>query len=254
MVTRRLVLAAACGLMPMLVLGWMAHQTALNTSLINAIERRNAAEARQLLSDGANPNATTPRFKLLPGYIGRFRSPVSYESPEPALLIASNNNDTRIVSLLLSHGANPNPSDRSLFTPLQCAVQYGNAEMARELLGHGASTASNGWGTILDNLEDGMVISHRAPRPQFYANPDFPAIASLLLDHGVNMSGRNGHGQTMLATACIFGETDTVKLLLAHGANPSNGYKPGNTPIDYARRFGHRDIVTLLRAAIARRP
>jgi hypothetical protein len=93
------------------------------TPLHIAAFARNAEAARRLLEAGADPNviATAPFARVTP--LGT------------CAFAAAND----VAALLLEHGADPSLTEDQGFTPLDAAVQHGNAALAELLRAHGAA-------------------------------------------------------------------------------------------------------------------
>src|SRR5260221_5341765 len=118
------------------------------------------------------------------------------------------------------------------YTPLHFAATYGQLELARVLLAHGADVDDAAPGeTPLDRA----VIMHDVP------------MASLLLEHGANADHPSAAGLSALHCAAIRGHTEVVLLLLAHRANPLARDRSGRTALDWAVLEGWQEVAAALR-------
>ena len=138
------------------------------------------------------------------------------------LIYFSGLNDSKVVKVLLSHGADPNISDKYRHTPLMVACRNGSVECAKLLLA--------------------------------------PQESSSMM--GADVNAQTHYGRTALMCASVIGDTSIVKLLLAPrelssmmGADVNivctKGHYTGYTAIDFAYMRRHYDIVTLLTKASA---
>jgi ankyrin repeat protein len=229
---------------------WMARRADLNMRLLKAVGRHDSAAARHLLSEGASANATLPGifWNMDPSFR---RWPIGYrEKPQSVLLVAANENDTALVRLLLSDGANAACPDENSDTPLTCAVLYGNTAMTRTLLEHRAKLENMGpQKDAVSLVNGGLEICSRNPHSRFFAGHDHAGTIALLLGKGLNIDTRGDRGRTMLTEAARTGDVEAVKVLLAHHADVTIADDSGQTPASYARQFGHQEIESLLASA-----
>ena len=117
---------------------------------------------------------------------------------------------TKLVSYLLSRGANVNSATRNLSTPLFSSLINCNSELARLLLKSEASpTARN----------------RHNEQPLFFVlrvvgkGDDRLQLVALLLDGGVDVDARNGHGSTALHLAVQDRDAGLAELLLQRGCS-----------------------------------
>ncbi len=75
-----------------------------------------------------------------------------------------------------------------------------------------------------------------------------PAMISFLLDHGAKSEVFDNTHDTPLSLAAKSGQLDAVRILLARGAKRDTKDVDGKTPLDHAREQGHADVVKLLEA------
>jgi ankyrin repeat protein len=156
--------------------------------LHTAVANGDFITVRQLLLDGANPNNTMWQFEKTP------------------LHIACEMNFYKIVSLLLSAGANPNL--RSYHPtqpyPLIIAVINGNYQIAELLIRANADVDAS----ISLN---GKSALHKATELGFYA------ITRLLLDAGAYVNNVDAEGRTSLDIALTNRWYDIADLLKSYG-------------------------------------
>jgi ankyrin repeat protein len=191
-----------------------------------------------------------------------------------ALIYAANEGLTKVVSLLLKAGANPNIKDDDGVTALKRAALKGYTEIVSLLLKAGANP------NIKD--DDGVTALNKA------ALKGYTEIVSLLLKAGANpnikvkngvtalidaaynnhidvvkelintkrkfifnfrktnLNATNRHGMTALIWAADQGHVDVVKLLLDAGADPHITEEKGLTALIIAADKSHTEIVRLL--------
>lgn len=95
-----------------------------NTCLVAAVANRDVEVVQILLEAGADPNVH-PRSQGLNG-------------PPLTIVAAQNPPDARIAQLLLEYGADPNYVGGTFGSPLVAAAMYGEQDIARLLIYHGA--------------------------------------------------------------------------------------------------------------------
>jgi hypothetical protein len=139
--------------------------------------------------------------------------------------------DTAVFRALDS-GYSVDASDMNKWTLLMHAVEKGDLDLTRDLMGrHANVNAQNSNGDTALSL---AVWNRRADE------------AEMLLAGGANLELANETGQTALFIAATHGDLTICKLLLAHGAARTHRDQQGKTALDYAREEGHSDVVTLL--------
>ena len=132
-------------------------------------------------------------------------------------------------------------SNRSGHFPLSIAATWGERDMVRQLIQHGASTNhhnDNRYGTtpLMESTRDGHV-----------------AIAQELLARGADINALDKHQDNALNWAVYFGQQPLVELLLAHQANFNQvGQQTQDNALDIARRQRFAAIAMLLEKAGAK--
>ena len=146
---------------------------------------------------------------------------------ETFLIEAIRANQPEIVSILLTHGADPNlreiagvdAEDKNLpgETPLAAALalEEGSTEMVQLLMRHGVK------------LRDNPSILHLATSIE---------MVRFLIDRGAPIDGRNDDGATYLQTVAADAgddaeEEEVARLLIERGANVNIADKDGATPL-----------------------
>jgi ankyrin len=125
----------------------------------------------------------------------------------------SQEDGVRVAQLLLERGADVNTRCDDHQTPLHLASYFGNIEIVRLLLNHGADPeAAEG------NM--GEKPLHRVARGEYKSQEDGVRVAQLLLERGANVNTQRKDHQTPLHLASYFGNIEIVRLLLNHGADP----------------------------------
>ena len=154
-----------------------------------------------LLDNGAEVNAeTVDGLKPL-----HFLSYGEYRSQEDGV---------RVARLLLERGADVNTRRNDHRTPLHVASYYGNIEIVRLLLDHGADPEANAEGNM------GEKPLHKVSYGKYRSPEDGVRIAQLLLEHNADVNTRRNNRQTPLHIASYFGIVEMVRLLLDRGADP----------------------------------
>ena len=158
-----------------------------------------------------------------------------------ALIYAANEGLTKVVSLLLKAGANPNIKDDDGVTALNKAALKGYTEIVSLLLKAGANPnikVKNGVTALIDaayNNHIDVVKELINTKRKFIFN-----------FRKTNLNATNRHGMTALIWAADQGHVDVVKLLLDAGADPHITEEKGLTALIIAADKSHTEIVRLL--------
>ena len=153
---------------------------------------------------------------------------------DAGLLSEAGANDSEGVCEYLRRGANIEARDRFLATdglhrrtPLMLAAVDNRLELAKLLVGNGASVNYQSGGPDLER-EDGAGWSAL----MYAAGAGQVETATYLLDQGAEIDMQWASGYSALHEAAIWGRYKTVKLLIARGANVNlRDYALGGTPL-----------------------
>ena len=213
---------------------------------------RHEAIAHMLLDRGVNILYTDTRW-----YSGAFGGP---KPTAPVTMIgAARRGFLRLMKRALDAGGSPNSTDFAFRSLLNIAAESGQQEAAVMLLDHGADIQYGGdpaniplHTAILNGhvdfakmlLDRGADIGEAALHVAAMTDSS-PAIL-FLLEHGVEIEGRDVKGQTSLHVAAREGYSGVVETLLDKGAFVDARDKEGWTPVHRAAWNGHKDVVELL--------
>jgi hypothetical protein len=188
-------------------------QQELNRGLLDAANQGDLQRVRDLLSNGADVNATDGK-------------------EGPALVAAawrSAGGKLDVVKLLMAKGADVNAKTNKGTTALYVAATLNYRDLAKLLLDKGADV--NYRGNASDrSLHDG----DRVTALMGAAAMGNPYVAKLLLDRGADVNARTNSGDTALMFAAFSGQLEFVKLLLAKGADLKAKNDEGQTALDLA--------------------
>ncbi len=147
------------------------------------------------------------------------------------LMYAIDNDQKKMINLLLSLGANVNATDEAGRTPLHLVVEQTNASMVKRLISSGAK----------------MDVEDRRGRTPFHMAVQAGSTKGVqqFLSQGVDPSITDGNGRTPLYVAVREKKTEIVKALLDAGADP-NVQSNGTGPVHLAARAGEKQMVQLL--------
>ena len=185
----------------------------INDDLYSAVNSNNVQAVKDLLANGANPNA---RCKNWAG-----------KRDFTPLYAAAEEGNAEIVKLLLDKGGDVNAKCPMGITPLMTAAEHGKKDVVPLLLGKNADVNAkdtSGETALLFAVESNVTD-----------NSD-TAIVNALLDRGADPNlARDGWTPLMFAAAR--NKPGIVKLLIAKGADVNAG-KDGNTPLKFRRIKG----------------
>lgn len=150
-----------------------------------------------------------------------------------ALHLAASSGSLPLVRLLLSLGADIDPVDNRLATPLRTAIDNGRDEVAAFLIDQGADLGRK------DVLGDSAL--HAA------VEQDKAGLVKELIDRGAEVDSRNKDGWTpFLRAARNTGSVAVGNLLLDHGADINAKDTSAYLPLNWAAYFGNKEFVDLL--------
>ena len=188
-----------------------------------------------------------------------------------ALAIASDNDDTALVRILLEHGANPNDKvgiwgvllggEKDMIKkggPIINASNNNNTEMVQVLLEHDADPDVDN-GQPLRNainhenqamlqvlLDAGASVREDGVLTTAVDKGDIELVRSFL-ERGAFADNRSWSGETPLQSASESGRVAIMRLLLESGASVNKrGVGGEHTPLMLAARAGHVEAVRLL--------
>lgn len=262
-------------LVVLLALTWAAfRQQQLDRKLIAAVQSNDTSKATQLLSVGADANATQDAVEplsftqTLQQYydvlLGK-RKPGVSAAGTPLLLIAANRSDEPLVRALLDHGARVDtvctvPSDEVWNkgdTALLIASRSDQIRLVRLLLARHANVNAkddDGFTALMAThtesiarmlLDHGADVHARVARGArkgetalFFAlnnvTRDEVALMTLLLSHGASVEEKTEEGETILMQASAYSDVKGIDFLLDHGADIKATDWHGWTALMYA--------------------
>ena len=264
-----------------------------STPLILAAYWAGAAEVKELLARGADPNAKndsgvaalipatdnleSTRMLVEAGAEVNART----EAGDTALIVAAQRaGGARVVEYLLDKGANLKTATNDGATALHRAAECGDVDVLKLLVDKGADVDAqrkNPFGGQ-SPLASAVVFGHGAAvryllskgakanigdaglsRAVFQGNVE---IVKALLEAGVEVKNRGnqafpgfGGFEPILALACFSYNADPqiVRMLLDRGADPTAKSQQGQTPLELARERGYEDVARLLVQAIEKK-
>ncbi|HUN56218.1 MAG TPA: ankyrin repeat domain-containing protein [Smithella sp.] len=200
----------------------------INQDLYSAVNRGDTQAVKNLLQNGANPNA---RCKNWAG-----------KQDFTPVYAAAESGSAEILGLLIDKGGDVNVHCPMGMTPLMTAANKGKKDAVALLLEKGADANAKDTDGVTVLLY--AVESFEAPEDA--AN----AIVKALLDKGADPNMLKD-GWSPLMYAAARNKPQIVKLLIAKGANV-NANKDGNTALKFAVDREYLEIEKALRAAGAK--
>jgi len=216
-----------------------------------------------------NKKSVQSFLKKYPTYIdvvdGIYLNPNNY-TVCTALMAASFNGHTEVVSLLLKAGADVNAKNNDGETALMLASAFGHTEIVSLLLKAEADVNAKdkqGWTALMDASCSGhteVVSLLLKAGADVNAKPNYgetalmlasdfghtEVVSLLLLKAGADVNAKDNYGETALMQASFFGYTEIVSLLLGAGADVNAKGDCGETALMQASEYGHTEVVSLL--------
>jgi len=156
-----------------------------------------------------------------------------YETPAVAAL---GGRHFELARLLHPHGSSVDPPGREgQQSPLFSASTYGDLEMVRVLLKHGADVNSR-------NCYDTTPLVTASYR----THPQTLNVVRFLLENGADPNARCSDGTTPLHAASRCGSHDVARLLLEYGVDVEAKDVNGKSPFQVALANGRHDVMELL--------
>lgn len=158
---------------------------------------------------------------------------------QTALMIATYNNDSRLVEFLLMHEADVNAQDPTLNSPFLYAAAEGYLDILKAIGDRGNVKKTNRFGGI------GIISASEKAH--------IDTLQWLLENTTSDVNHVNYMGWTALLEAIILGDgtekyVKTVHLLLKHGASPELADRDGVTAFEHAEKLGYTKILNILKA------
>jgi ankyrin repeat protein len=191
----------------------LANDNPLNAKVFDSARTGDAAQVRELLAHGADPNTVDKngRTPLMEAAFGGY---------------------TDTVRVLLDYGAHVDAVDLVGWTPLFWAAFSRRTDTVRVLTAKGADV----------NFRDNQQRT-----PLFWAaSSGYTDTVRVLLAKGASVNATDSHGWTPLMTAADLGHIDTVRALLEKRADVHVRGRDGSTAQSLAEKYKFEDIVALL--------
>ncbi len=189
----------------------------LNSELLKAVKKNDAAAVERLLDQGADIEARD----------GRGWTP---------LMNAIHAGRIENAKLLIAKNADANAKDKRGWTALMTAIFGGDAVVGRLLIEKGADVNAK------DNL-----FGNTALMVVLVNSPEYDKFTALLIEKGADVHVKNNEGMTPLMEAAFFGYKTAAGLLIAHGADVDAKDNNGKTALSYAVERGHGEIAEMLK-------
>lgn len=203
--------------------------------LLDAIRDGRADRVREMLAEGADPNAADKWISN--GWLLRF-DPVQLQSFAPtAAMVAAELGRIDILEILADAGADLNRTAGNGNTALLEAMLSHSSETVRFLLDRGVPANERDWA---------------GETAIFHAATESADMVRMLIQAGADPAVQSSAGDTALMFAAGEGLDDIVSLLLENGADPVARNQDGNTAQDLARAAGHASTVAILTQAAGR--
>ncbi|XP_042352854.1 ankyrin repeat, SAM and basic leucine zipper domain-containing protein 1 [Plectropomus leopardus] len=177
--------------------------------------------------------------------------------------------DVETVEQLLDNGMDVETRLGCEWTPLMCAVNVANYDLAKLFLDRGASAnfSKDHWTVLMAsctasasedkiarcveillsrNADPNMVDRSQMTCLMLAARDSYSKVINLLVSHGAEINVQDSNGYTALALAVQYGREEAVLKLLQLGADKTLKTKAGKSPADLAVIFKHTQISRIL--------
>jgi hypothetical protein len=164
------------------------------------------------------------------------KDPNSFIGSETLLYFAAKNKNEKLVSYLLSLGANPLNPNKSGNTPLMAAASVGNLSILKN---------------IFEKDQNGLNLRNKIGwnALMFAAKNNDLSALNFLLEKGLDPDMQDKFGRTALMISSKSGFTSIVDRLIQEGANLDLKRNNGMTAFMLAHKYNHNQILILLKKA-----
>ncbi|KAL7647087.1 UNVERIFIED_CONTAM: hypothetical protein RMT77_002345 [Armadillidium vulgare] len=138
----------------------------------------------------------------------------------------------KVISLLLSSGANPESEDKDGRTPVLKAVEKGHVEAVQTFLKHKVNIHAKDY--------YGNSALHLA------CKSNSKNLVEILLECGIDLNQQNIRGRTPLYRAVEHQDINIVKCLVSYQADVNLSDRKGITPLMAAAKQGNQSLVEIL--------
>ena len=185
-----------------------------------------------------------------------------------ALLAAAQNGNSKLITLLITAGADVNTANKWGYTPLFWAAHNGHTECVKLLIDAVADVnMADRWGKtplyvaalngctecvklLIDAKADVNMADEDGKTPLYRAaEKGHTECVKILINAKADVNMADEDGKTPLYGAAEKGHTECVKLLIDAKADVNKANKYGYTPLHMAASWGHKECVKLLIAA-----
>lgn len=166
----------------------------------------------------------------------------SSDAAKAALMSAAQRGHLDYLSLLLSHGADPNFVG-DYRTALMCAAENGRLECILKLIEYGADVNLHHEDAHAESTTNEFALLYAAEHGHYYC-------ILALLDHGAEIDAIDSEGTTALMAAASGGHLKCLELLLEMGADinkqKERRLEGPMTALDFARNGGYDECIQFL--------
>lgn len=182
-----------------------------------------------------------------------------------SLMVATIANDSAMVDLLLSKGADPNIAAKNGMTVLHAAAFHARDQIAPLLIAAGANpNAVDGKGRtpllVAAHMGSTNIITQLVNAGGNLEFPDLKGNTALmlacggrhlgamdeLLEKGANPNTRDLQGRTPLMLLCVLGEDEMVRILLKYKADVTLVDHSMRSALSYAREYRRKACIEVL--------